>query len=263
MSNDTREGHGGLQDSRTPTEWRYTQHPKISFLHHCMRCDCSKSESYLKNLNHFSGCPCSRTATHQSLDWKLVILEQKTSTTVAWGRGHASADDEWLRLEELAHCPEKVAGYDAAAPHRGIARRPGPAAGPAVPPVSAPAPAMLVAPAGFRLAAPAEVLTGAALIGQATVGRPRVGPRHRGPPHPGRRVHARGALQPHVGARVGGDALASRPGLARPGRALGAPLTAACALAWLPFSRTPIMGLPAREGPGLGLSGAAQTNQCC
>ena len=40
------------------------------FLHHCMQWDCSKSESYRKNLNHF--CPCSSTATHQSkspLDW--------------------------------------------------------------------------------------------------------------------------------------------------------------------------------------------------
>ena len=27
---------------------------------------------------------------------------------VRW-RGYTSADDTWLRLEELAHCPEKVA----------------------------------------------------------------------------------------------------------------------------------------------------------
>ena len=94
----------------------------------------------------------------------------------------------------------------------------------------------------------------AALIGKGALplaGR-GLSPRHRdsGPPHPGRRVHARGALRPHVGARVGGDALASRRGLARPGRALGAP--PACALAWLPFSRTPVMDLPAWGGPGLG-----------
>ena len=67
-------------------------------------------------------------------------------------------------------------------------------------------------------------------------------PRHRGPPHT--RRHARGALRQHVGARVDGEALASRRGLARPGRALGTP--PACALAWLPFSRTHVMGLPAR-----------------
>ena len=63
--------------------------------------------------------------------------------------------------------------------------------------------------------------------------------RHRGPLQPGRRVHARGALRPHFGAQVGGDAqgvsshaLASRRGLTvgphgpavqGPSRALGAP----------------------------------------
>ena len=64
-----------------------------------------------------------------------------TRYLVRW-RGHASADDEWLLLEELEHCPqqcpEKVAEYDAAAPRGGIARRPGPAAGPAVSPRSRP-----------------------------------------------------------------------------------------------------------------------------
>ena len=77
-----------------------------------------------------------------------------THYLVRW-RGHASADDYWLRLEELAHCPEKVAEYDAAAPRRGIARRPGPAAGPAVPPDAAPEPAPLRAPCpSAREAAP-------------------------------------------------------------------------------------------------------------
>jgi hypothetical protein len=33
------------------------------------------------------------------------------------------ADDEWLRAEELGHCLEKVAEYDAAAPRRRAARR--------------------------------------------------------------------------------------------------------------------------------------------
>ncbi len=41
---------------------------------------------------------------------------------VRW-RGHTSADDEWLRAEELVHCPERVAEYDAAAPRRWRARR--------------------------------------------------------------------------------------------------------------------------------------------
>ena len=58
---------------------------------------------------------------------------------------------------------------EASLSYTGIARQPGPAAGTAVPPVAAPAPAPLVAPVGFLLAAPAEVLTGAALIGQAVL----------------------------------------------------------------------------------------------
>ncbi len=82
---------------------------------------------------------------------------------VRW-RGHTSADDEWLRAEELAHCPERVAEYDAAAPRRRHARRTASApADPAGESVAAPPP---VAPAGFRLTTKAEVLTGAALVGR-------------------------------------------------------------------------------------------------
>ena len=40
-----------------------------------------------------------------------------THYLVRW-RGHSSAADEWLRADELIHCPEKVAEYDAAAPRR-------------------------------------------------------------------------------------------------------------------------------------------------
>ena len=37
--------------------------------------------------------------------------------------GHTSANDEWRRLEELAHCQEKVAEYDSAAPRiHGVCR---------------------------------------------------------------------------------------------------------------------------------------------
>ena len=59
-------------------------------------------------------------------------------------------DDEWLRLEELAYWPEKVAEYDAAVPRRRAALRAGPDAAPAPAP-AAPPPALqpLVAPAGF------------------------------------------------------------------------------------------------------------------
>ena len=39
------------------------------------------------------------------LNWRLV--RGVTRYLVRW-RGHTSADDAWLRLEELTHCPEKV-----------------------------------------------------------------------------------------------------------------------------------------------------------
>jgi hypothetical protein len=91
---------------------------------------------------------------------------------VRW-RGHTSADDEWLRAEELTHCQEKVAEYNATAPRRRAARRADPAAEQAAPPPSppppAPAPAALVPPAGFRLAASSEGLTGTALVGQVVL----------------------------------------------------------------------------------------------
>ena len=148
-----------------------------------------------------------------------------TRYLVRW-RGHASADDEWLRLEELAHCQEKVAEYDAAAPRGGIARRPGPAAGPAVSPVAAPVPAPLVAPAAFRLAVPAEVLTGAALIGQAVLYRWPAEGWVRGAV--ARRTRAAGFMRvvcygrtSAFGLVASGDTLASRRGLARPGWAFG------------------------------------------
>ncbi len=80
---------------------------------------------------------------------------------VRW-RGHASADDEWLRAEELAHCPERVAEYDAAAPRRRRAR--GIACASAVPAGGVVATPPPVAPAGFRLATTAELLAGAALV---------------------------------------------------------------------------------------------------
>jgi hypothetical protein len=96
-----------------------------------------------------------------------------TRYLVLW-RGHTSADDEWLRAEELTHCQEKVAEYNATAPRRRAARRADPAAEPAAPPPApppprAPAPAALVPPAGFRLAASSEGLTGTALVGQAVL----------------------------------------------------------------------------------------------
>ncbi len=61
------------------------------------------------------------------------LVRGVTRYLVRW-RGHTSADDEWLRAEELAHrdCQEKVAEYDAAASRRPPARRTDSAAVPAV-----------------------------------------------------------------------------------------------------------------------------------
>jgi hypothetical protein len=87
---------------------------------------------------------------------------------VRW-RGHTSADDEWLRAEELAHCPERVAEYDAAAPRRRRAR--GTAGASAVPAGGLAVTAPPVAPAGFRLATTAELLAGAALVGRSILYR--------------------------------------------------------------------------------------------
>jgi hypothetical protein len=98
------------------------------------------------------------------------LVRGVTRYLVRW-RGHTSADDEWLRAEELAHCPEKVAEYDTAAPRRRGARRPGPVAALAAPPPAAPAPAPapLVPPAGFRLAASLDGLAGTALVGRTVL----------------------------------------------------------------------------------------------
>jgi len=111
-----------------------------------------------------------------------LLLNRKTTrrgtrSLVRW-RGHTSADDEWLRAEDLVHCQEKVAEYDAAAPRRRAARRGESAACPPPPP-AAPAraavlpsrlipagPAPLVSPAGFRLAVADEVRSGPALVGR-------------------------------------------------------------------------------------------------
>ena len=100
------------------------------------------------------------------------LVRGVTRYLVRW-RGHTSADDVWLRLEELAHCPEKVAEYDATASRHRAARRAGSGARPAAPSPARPprTPAPLIAPAGFRPTAPSEVLVGAALVGQAVLYR--------------------------------------------------------------------------------------------
>jgi hypothetical protein len=105
-----------------------------------------------------------------------LLLNRKTTRGVTrylvrW-RGHTSADDEWLRTEQLVHCLEKVAEYDAAAPRRRAARLGGPGAGPVVVPSALAAEtALAVAPPGFRLASSAEALAGKALVGRSILYR--------------------------------------------------------------------------------------------
>ncbi len=141
-----------------------------------------------------------------------LLLNRKTTRGVTrylvrW-RGHTSADDEWLRAEELLHCPEKVAEY--AAPRRRRAgRRVGPADEAAVPDGGDALPSVaavpLLAPAGFRLAAPGEVRAGQALVGRSIL--------YRWPPHGwvrGRVVRAsRAAGFSHVVRYARGSALGS------------------------------------------------------
>ncbi len=59
------------------------------------------------------------------------LVRGVTRYLVRW-RGHASADDEWRRAEELTQCQEKV--YDATAPRRRAARPADPAADSEPPP---------------------------------------------------------------------------------------------------------------------------------
>jgi hypothetical protein len=158
-----------------------------------------------------------------------------THYLVLW-RGHTSADDECLRAEDLTHCQEKVAEYNATAPRRRPARLADPAA-----------PAPLVPPAGFRLAASSEGLPGTALIGQAvlrgsTTGRWMAGSAVQWPlaaELPAFRTWCvTAALLPS--GRRWYPRCSTR--LRTPGRSMGAP-PSRCSLAQLPFSWTTVMGL--------------------
>ena len=92
-----------------------------------------------------------------------------TRYLVLW-KGHTSADDEWLQAEELAHCPERVAEYDARGGPATLGRPPGSTS--AVPPAEPTRGfAPLLALAGFRVATMAEVPTGTALVGRPVLYR--------------------------------------------------------------------------------------------
>ena len=97
-----------------------------------------------------------------------------TQYLVRW-RGHASPADEWLRVEALAHCPERVAEYDAVARNRRAARH-NARRGRLSSPDAVPSPAALVGgnapptpPSGFRIATAGEVTSGRALVGRAVL----------------------------------------------------------------------------------------------
>ena len=96
--------------------------------------------------------------------------------------------------------------------------------------------------AEFRLAAPAEVLTGAALIRQAVLYHWSAEGWVRG----SKARRTRAAWFTHM-MRYG-----RTPALGSAETPAGRWAPQACPLAWLPFSRTAVKGLPARGRPGLG-----------
>ena len=122
------------------------------------------------------------------------LVRGVTRYLVRW-RGHTSADDSCLRLEELAHCQEKVAEYNTVAPCRRATRRAARTALPAAVPPTAPAQARV--PHGAR-----RVSRRGPDRGPGGDGARRIGcalslaglplcPRHRGPPQQGRWLLAR------------------------------------------------------------------------
>jgi hypothetical protein len=144
-----------------------------------MRCSPTVNVDRLKPFHSRAGAapalgPVSDAGQEGEHEVELLLNRREirgvTRYMVRW-RGHTSADDAWLLAQDLSHCREKLAEYDAMAPRR----RAAPRSEPAAPPVVAPAPASAVAPlgppAGFRLAAPSEVLAGSALVGQAVLYR--------------------------------------------------------------------------------------------
>jgi hypothetical protein len=80
---------------------------------------------------------CRTRGRRASTRWSCCSTSRCVTRCLVRWRGHTSADDEWLRTEELVHCQEKVAECDAAAPRRRAARRLGvPGAGPVVVPTA-------------------------------------------------------------------------------------------------------------------------------
>ena len=66
------------------------------------------------------------TVTSTGIDNSHDVSEESVSRNLDNAPNATQVLDEWLQLEELAHCPEKVAEYDAAAPRRRAALGLGP-----------------------------------------------------------------------------------------------------------------------------------------
>ena len=144
-----------------------------------MRCSPTVNVDRLKPFFEREGAdpapgPVSDAGQEGEHEVELILNRRRfrgvTQYLVRW-KGHASTDDEWLREEELRHCPLKVAEYDASPHPRRATRRRDLGAAPA--PISVGGAGAvgvgslpLVAPPRFRFAAMAEVRTGSTLVGR-------------------------------------------------------------------------------------------------
>jgi hypothetical protein len=142
-----------------------------------MRCSSTVNVDRLKPFHERVGAlqapgPVSDGGQEGEHEVELLLNRKTTKREVtrylARWRGHTSADDAWLRVEELGHGLEQVAEYDAAAPRRRGDW--GARAAAAIPVEGEAALTPPMAPDGFRLAA-VEALTGKELVGRSILYR--------------------------------------------------------------------------------------------
>ncbi len=136
-----------------------------------MRCSPTVKVDRLKPFFERAGtAPAPGPVSDVGLNRRLV--RGVTRYLVRW-RGHTSADDEWLRAEELTHCQEKVAEYVATppTPPRGPPGRScgGSGCGAARP--SGPGTSAPRVTRWFPARSSSEGLAGTALVGQAVLYR--------------------------------------------------------------------------------------------